>query len=54
MNIIGRLVLAPALAGWAGTALAGEFVAVSEPGTLTLLGLAGVGVAVAIIRKRSK
>ena len=54
MNLISKLLLAPVLAGVAGYAFAGEAVVASEPGTLTLLGLAGVVVAVAAIRRRRK
>ena len=54
MNIFSKLNLTLVLASLAGPAFAGTFVQVSEPGTLTLLGLAGVVVAVAVIRRRRK
>lgn len=48
------IILATLVLSFAGPALAGRPVEVSEPGTLTLLGLAGVVVAVATIRRRRK
>jgi hypothetical protein len=47
-------ILAMLVVYFAGPALAGRPVEVSEPGTLTLLGLAGVVVAAATIRRWRK
>lgn len=54
MNIRSRLLAVAVLAGLAETAFAGEIHQVSEPGTLTLLGLAGVVAVVTVIRRRRK
>ena len=55
MNIISKLNLALVLSGLAGTTFAaGEIPAVSEPGTLTLLGLGGVVIVVSALRRWRK
>jgi hypothetical protein len=54
MKIIGKLIPGFVLACLTGPALAGAVVAVSEPGTLTLLGLGAVVVAVTVIRGQRK
>ena len=54
MKITNKLMLAAVLASLAGPAFAGRPIEVSEPGTLALLGLAGVVAAVTAIRRRRK
>lgn len=55
MKIISKLNLALILAGLSGSTLAaGEIPAVSEPGTLTLLGLGGVVIVVSALRRWRK
>ena len=54
MKNTSKLMFALVLGALAGPALAGGTVTVSEPTTLSLLGLAGVVAAVIAIRKRRK
>ena len=54
MRIISKLNLAIVCATLVEPAFAGRPIEVSEPGTLTLLGLAGVVASVVAIRRRRK
>lgn len=54
MKSTSKLITGLALSSLAWPAFAGFSTAVSEPDTLTLLGVAGVVVAIAAIRRRRK